>query len=34
MTSCGRVPPFVDDSTLPDEERAMLERARALVPLR
>jgi len=33
MTGCGRVPPFVDDSTLPDEERAMLDRARALVPL-
>jgi alkylation response protein AidB-like acyl-CoA dehydrogenase len=31
MTGCGRVPPFADDSTLPDEERAMLERARALI---
>src|SRR6266851_4159695 len=29
----NRVPPFVDDSNLPDEERAMLDRARALVPL-
>src|SRR5438132_1551585 len=33
MTGCGRVPPFVDDSALPEEERAMLDRARALVPL-
>src|SRR3989440_10141866 len=33
MTGCGRVPPFVDDSALPEEERAMLERARALIPL-
>jgi alkylation response protein AidB-like acyl-CoA dehydrogenase len=33
MTGCGRVPHFTDDSALPDEERAMLERARALVPL-
>jgi 3-hydroxy-9,10-secoandrosta-1,3,5(10)-triene-9,17-dione monooxygenase len=33
MTSRGRVPPFADDGTLPDEERAMLERARALIPL-
>src|SRR5712692_5726818 len=33
MTGCGRVPPFMDDSALPDEERAMLDRARALVPL-
>src|SRR6202048_2766299 len=33
MTGCGRVPPFVDDSALPDEERAMLERARTLIPL-
>src|SRR6476646_6637937 len=32
MTGCGRVPPLMDDSALPDEERAMLERARALVP--
>src|SRR5216684_7339977 len=33
MTGCGRVPPFVDDGALLDEERAMLDRARALVPL-
>src|SRR5262250_3717502 len=33
MTGCGRVPPFVGDSALPDEERALLDRARALVPL-
>src|SRR5438132_14252535 len=33
MTGCGRVPPFVDDSALPEEERAMLDRARALVPI-
>jgi alkylation response protein AidB-like acyl-CoA dehydrogenase len=33
MTGCGRVPPFVDESALPGEERAMVERARALVPL-
>src|SRR5437660_1872113 len=33
MTGCGRIPPFADDSTLPDDERAMLDRARALVPL-
>src|SRR5499425_3755445 len=33
MTGCGRVPPFVGDSALPDEERAMLGRARALIPL-
>src|SRR5882724_4904037 len=32
MTGCGPVPSFADDSALPDEERAMLERARALVP--
>src|SRR5271169_2162697 len=33
MTGRGRVPPLADDGTLPDEERAMLERARALIPL-
>jgi 3-hydroxy-9,10-secoandrosta-1,3,5(10)-triene-9,17-dione monooxygenase len=32
MTCGGRVPPVTDDSTLPDEERALLERARALIP--
>ena len=32
MNDLGWVPPFADDSALPDEERAMLERARALVP--
>jgi alkylation response protein AidB-like acyl-CoA dehydrogenase len=32
MTGCGRVPSLADDSTLPKEERAMLDRARALVP--
>jgi alkylation response protein AidB-like acyl-CoA dehydrogenase len=33
MTGCGRVPPLIDDSSLPDEDRALLERARALIPL-
>jgi alkylation response protein AidB-like acyl-CoA dehydrogenase len=33
MTSCDPVSLSGDDSTLPDEERAMLERARALIPL-
>src|SRR5271168_5050393 len=33
MTGCGRLPPFEDDSTLPEKERVMLERARALIPL-
>src|SRR6202022_423686 len=33
MTGCSRVPPGLDDSALPDEERAMLERARTLIPL-
>src|ERR1700736_2265352 len=33
MTGCSRVPPVLDDSALPDDERAMLERARALIPL-
>jgi resorcinol 4-hydroxylase (FADH2) len=33
MTGCGRILPSGDDSTLPDEERAMLERARAVIPL-
>jgi alkylation response protein AidB-like acyl-CoA dehydrogenase len=32
MTDCGRVPSLADDGTLPKEERAMLDRARALVP--
>jgi 3-hydroxy-9,10-secoandrosta-1,3,5(10)-triene-9,17-dione monooxygenase len=32
MTGCGRALPLTDDSALPDEERALLERARALIP--
>jgi alkylation response protein AidB-like acyl-CoA dehydrogenase len=32
MTGYGRILPSGDDSALPDEERAMLERARALIP--
>jgi 3-hydroxy-9,10-secoandrosta-1,3,5(10)-triene-9,17-dione monooxygenase len=32
MTGCGRAPSVPDDSTLPEEERAMLDRARAIVP--
>src|SRR5215469_2970870 len=32
MTGDGRVPPFMDDSSLPDVERALLDRARALIP--
>ncbi len=32
MTGCGRVPSLADDSTLPDGDRAMLDRARAIVP--
>src|SRR5262249_21396413 len=32
MTSRGRILPSGDDSALPDEERALLERARALIP--
>ena len=32
MTDRGRVPSFADDSMLPDDERAMLEQARALIP--
>ena len=32
MTGCARISPVADESILPDEERAMLERARALVP--
>src|SRR5882724_13203539 len=32
MTGCGPVPSFADDSALPDEERALLERVRALIP--
>src|SRR6266851_3861764 len=33
MTRPGWDPPLADDSALPDAERAMLERARALIPL-
>ncbi len=33
MTGCRDVPPFTGDGILPDEERVMLERARALVPV-
>src|SRR6201982_2194316 len=33
MTGCGRVPRLIDDNPLPNDERAMLERARALIPL-
>ena len=32
MTGGGRIPHLTDDSTLPEEERVMLDRARALVP--
>jgi Acyl-CoA dehydrogenase, C-terminal domain/Acyl-CoA dehydrogenase, N-terminal domain len=32
MTNAGRIAPCTDDSTLPEEERVMLDRARALVP--
>ena len=32
MTGCGRVPSVTDDSTLPEQERATLDRARAIVP--
>jgi alkylation response protein AidB-like acyl-CoA dehydrogenase len=32
MTNAGRVFPFADDSALPDDEREMLGRARALIP--
>jgi alkylation response protein AidB-like acyl-CoA dehydrogenase len=32
MTGCGRVPPLIDDSALPDEELTLLEQARALIP--
>src|SRR5271168_2956662 len=32
MTGCGRAPSLADDSTLSEDERAMLERARALIP--
>jgi len=32
MSGCARIPPSGDDSTLPDAERALLERARALIP--
>jgi alkylation response protein AidB-like acyl-CoA dehydrogenase len=33
MTGRRRAPAFADDSALPDEERALLDRARALIPL-
>ena len=33
MTGRARIPAAADDSTLPDEERATLGRARALIPL-
>jgi 3-hydroxy-9,10-secoandrosta-1,3,5(10)-triene-9,17-dione monooxygenase len=33
MTGRRRAPPFADDGALPDEERALLDRARALIPL-
>jgi len=33
MTRCGAASLSGDDSTLPDEERAVQERARALIPL-
>jgi len=32
MTGDSRVPPLIDDSSLPDVERALLDRARALIP--
>jgi 3-hydroxy-9,10-secoandrosta-1,3,5(10)-triene-9,17-dione monooxygenase len=32
MNDLGWVPPFADDSALPDEERATLDRARELIP--
>ena len=32
MTGCGRVSSFADDAILPEGERLMLERARALIP--
>jgi alkylation response protein AidB-like acyl-CoA dehydrogenase len=32
MTGCGQVPSLADDTTLPEEERAILDRARAIVP--
>ena len=32
MTGDGQVPPLIDDSSLPDVERALLDRARALIP--
>ena len=32
MTGGGRIPPLIEDSSLPDEERVLLERARALIP--
>jgi 3-hydroxy-9,10-secoandrosta-1,3,5(10)-triene-9,17-dione monooxygenase len=33
MTGCAQVPLSGDDSTLPEDDRAMLDRARALIPL-
>jgi len=32
MTGCGQALSFADNGTLPDEERALLDRARALIP--
>src|SRR3974377_2474421 len=32
MTGCSRVPPLIDDSSLPDEDRTLLQQARALIP--
>src|SRR5438094_3799363 len=32
MPGCSRLHPFEDDSALPEDERAVLERARALIP--
>jgi alkylation response protein AidB-like acyl-CoA dehydrogenase len=32
MNDLGWIPPFADESALPDEERATLDRARALIP--
>src|SRR5271156_5184460 len=32
MTGCGRAPSLADDSTLSEDERAMLHRARPIVP--
>ncbi|HJU16450.1 MAG TPA: acyl-CoA dehydrogenase family protein [Stellaceae bacterium] len=32
MTECSPLPPLADDGALPEEERALLERARTLIP--